>query len=143
MVDEIQPQGSVGGDDQVGLGARFLASLFDLVIIPIVLGVIFGFIFFNAPTGMRNTVLVFVNVVWTCFRDLMGGAGPGKRMAGIKVVDANGNAPSIVQLVIRNVLLWIPFVLIVGFIIESVMIFILRKDRLGDRFAKCKVVSSR
>lgn len=125
------------------LGARFLASLFDLIIVPIILGVVFGLLFFAAPPALRNVVLIFVNVAWTCLRDMIGGAGPGKRMAKIKVISVdNGGVPTLRKLIIRNLLIWIPFVLMIGFPIEVIRIFIMKKDRLGDLWAKTKVVSA-
>ncbi|MBN1493869.1 MAG: RDD family protein [Candidatus Omnitrophica bacterium] len=145
MSDQIQGNVNVSGGlpvvKEATLGARFLAALFDLVIIPIILGIMFGLLFFAAAPALRNIVLIFVNIAWTCLRDIAGGAGPGKRMAGLKVVTTDGGQPSVGQYILRNILLWVPFVLLIGFIIETVMIFIVKKDRLGDRWAKCKVVS--
>ena len=145
-MEDIQSAGAAGSSPggEATIGARFLAALFDLVVIPVVLGIIFGLLFLQAPPTLRNVVLVFVNIAWTCLRDIQGGAGPGKRMAGIKVIDAKtGGAPSLGQLVFRNILIWIPFILLFGFIIEAIIIFITKKDRLGDRWAGCKVVSSK
>ncbi len=144
---EYQGQMNVTGGMPVGkeasLGARFLASLFDLVVIPILLGIIFGLLFFAAAPTLRNIVLVFVNIAWTCLRDIRGGVGPGKKMAGIKVVTVDGGTPTLGQHILRNILIWVPFILLIGFIIEVFMIFVLRKDRLGDQWAKTKVVSVR
>ena len=123
------------------LGARFLAALFDLFLMPIILSVVFGLLFFAAPDTLRLIVLVVVSIAWTCLRDVKGGQGPGKRMAKIKVIDtATGQVPTVWQLILRNVLLWVPYVLLFGYPIEMFIIFILKKDRLGDRMAKCKVI---
>jgi uncharacterized RDD family membrane protein YckC len=147
MADQYHGQANVTGGlpayKEASLGARFLASLFDLVVIPILLGIVFGLLFFAAPPTLRNIVLVFVNIAWTCLRDVRGGVGPGKKMAGIKVITVSGGEPTLGQYIMRNILIWIPFLLLIGFIIEVIMIFILKKDRLGDQWAKTKVVSVR
>ena len=145
-MDEVQNSGNVSGAQSLGegapLGARLLAALFDLVLIPIVLGVIFGLLFFAAEPTFRNIVLFIVNFCWTAFRDVMGGQGPGKRLAGVRLVDASGANPALPKHLIRNALLWIPFVLIIGYLVEFFLVFILKKDRLGDKWVGTKVVKA-
>ncbi|MBU1862165.1 MAG: RDD family protein [Candidatus Omnitrophica bacterium] len=145
MVEEIKG-GVVGGSSEpeaASKGKRFLAAIFDLVVIPVLLGVVAGLILLNASVGVRNGVLIIVNVFWMSCRDLFNGAGPGKRMAGIKVISAETKQPLTFanwgQGFMRNILLVIPFVLIVGYIIE--IIFLITKgERICDKWAKTKVV---
>ena len=60
---------------------------------------------------------------------------------GLKLVGADGGKVSIGQAFIRNILIMIPFVLVVGYIVET--IFVLSKGhRLGDVWAKTRVVSA-
>ena len=43
-------------------GKRFAAGVIDLVLIPIVLGVIAGLLLLNAPEGIRNVLLILLNI---------------------------------------------------------------------------------
>ena len=144
MVEEMQ-QGVVGGPpptpEVASKGKRFLAAIFDLIIIPIILGVIAGLLLFAAPIGLRNIILIVVNILWMTLKDLMWeGAAPGKKMAGLKVISIEtGKKISLAQGFIRNILLIIPFVLVIGYIIEIIMLAT-KGERLGDKWAKTRVV---
>ena len=50
-------------------GKRFAAGLIDLVVIPIVLGIVIGLVLLSAPDMVRSIVLVLVNIAWlvSCF----------------------------------------------------------------------------
>ena len=54
MVEEIR-QGIVGGEANIpqaaSKGKRFLAAIFDLIVIPIILGVVAGLLLFAALLG--------------------------------------------------------------------------------------------
>ncbi len=146
MVEEIR-QGIVGGEPNIpesaSKGKRFLAAIFDLIIIPIILGVVAGLLLFAAPVGLRNIILIVVNILWMTVKDLMWeGAAPGKKMASIKVVSTEtGQKITIAQAFIRNILLIIPFVLVIGYIIEIIMLAA-KGERLGDKWAKTRVVAA-
>jgi uncharacterized RDD family membrane protein YckC len=118
-----------------------LAAIFDLVVIPILLGVVAGLAFIAAPVVVRNIALVLINVAWMIGRDLMfEGAGPGKKMAGIKVIDvASGQKMTIAQAAIRNILLIIPFVLVIGYLVE-IAFLLFKGERICDKWAKTAVV---
>lgn len=145
MVEEMEVGAVSGGaaaPELASKGKRFLAAIFDLVIIPILLGVVAGLVLINAPDALRNTLLVLVNVAWMTLRDIRNGAGPGKKMAGIKVVNAEtGECPTFGQLVVRNITLIIPFVLVLGYVVEIIMLLV-KGERLADKWAKTKVVSA-
>ena len=118
-------------------GKRFAAGLIDLVVIPIVLGVVIGLVLLAAPDMVRSIVLVLVNIIWLVFRDAV--YSPGRAMVKIKLVSLTGEKVTWLQALIRNVLLIIPFVLVVGYIVEIVMV-LWKGHRLADNWAKTQVV---
>jgi uncharacterized RDD family membrane protein YckC len=118
-------------------GKRFAAGLIDLVVIPIVLGVVIGLVLLAAPDMVRSIVLVIVNIIWLVFRDAV--FSPGRAMVKIKIVSLTGEKVTWLQALVRNILLIIPFVLVVGYIVEIVML-IVKGHRLADNWAKTQVV---
>ena len=120
-------------------GKRILSDLFDLIFIPIVLGVIAGIVLMSASDIVRGIVMVVFNVGWLVFRDAV--FAPGRALTGLKLVSLDGAKITPMQAVIRNILLIIPVVLLIGYIVE--IISVLSKDeRLGDRWAKTRVVAA-
>jgi len=131
--------GNVGGGsgELAPKGRRFASAIIDLLIIPVILGVVAGLILLAVPEGIRNVILIVINIGWLLFRDAF--FSPGRRMVGLKLVGAEGAKVSIGQAFIRNILLMIPFVLVIGYILET--IFIAAKgNRLADGWAKTRVV---
>ena len=120
-------------------GKRFAAGLVDLVVIPIVLGIVIGLVLLAAPDMVRSIVLVLVNIIWLVFRDAV--YSPGRAMVKIKLISLTGEKPTWLQALIRNILLIIPFVLVVGYIVEIVML-IAKGHRLADNWAKTQVVEA-
>ena len=118
-------------------GKRFAAGLIDLVVIPVVLGIVIGLVLLAAPDMVRSIVLVLVNIIWLVFRDAV--YSPGRAMIKIKIVSLTGEKVTWLQALIRNILLIIPFVLVVGYIVEIVML-IVKGHRLADGWAKTQVV---
>lgn len=118
-------------------GKRFAAGLIDLVVIPIVLGIVIGLVLLAAPDTVRSIVLVVVNILWLMFRDAV--YSPGRAMVKVKIVSLTGEKVTWMQAFIRNILLIIPFVLVAGYIIEIVML-IAKGHRLADNWAKTQVV---
>jgi len=118
-------------------GKRFAAGLIDLVVIPIVLGIVIGLVLLAAPDTVRSIVLVLVNIIWLVFRDAV--YSPGRAMIKVKLVSLTGVKVTWLQALIRNILLIIPFVLVVGYIVEIVML-IAKGHRLADNWAKTQVV---
>ena len=130
--------GAVGGE-AAPKGKRFIAAVVDLVAIPILLGVLAGVLLIPVPEVVRNVILVLINIAWLIFRDAV--VSPGRNMVGLKLVSLTGQKVSAGQAFIRNILLIIPFVLVVGYIVE--LIFVLTKDnRLADQWAKTRVVNA-
>lgn len=120
-------------------GRRFAAGIVDLIIIPIVLGLLLGLLLIGVPEGVRSIILVAINVAWLIFRDAV--YSPGRAMVGLKLVSLSGDKVTPGQAVIRNILLIIPFVLVVGYIVELVAL-IAKGDRVADNWAKTRVISA-
>ena len=135
--------GEIGGSSVAEVapkGKRIAAAIIDLIIIPILLGIIVGVLLLAAPDGVRNTLLILVNIAWMIFRDAV--FSPGRKMVGTMIKSTEGTGKvSVGQAFIRNILLIIPFVLVVGYIIE--VVFLLTKgERLADGWAKTRVVNA-
>lgn len=120
-------------------GKRVVSDLVDLLAVPILLGIVAGLILIAVPEGMRNILLIVLNIGWLLFRDTA--FSPGRKMVGLKLASVDGNKVSIGQAFIRNILIMIPFVLVVGYIVE--IIYVLTKgNRLADTWAKTRVVTA-
>ena len=120
-------------------GKRFAAGVIDLILIPIFLGVVAGLLLLNAPEGIRNVLLILLNIAWMIFRDVI--FSPGRKMVGTKLVSATGSKVSIGQAFIRNILLIIPFILVIGYIAELVSLM-MKGERIADTWAKTRVVEA-
>ena len=120
-------------------GRRFASGVIDLIIIPIILGLILGLMLLNVPEGIRSVILVLVNIAWLIFRDTV--YSPGRAMVGIRLVSLTGGKPSLAQAFIRNILLIIPFVLVIGYIVEIIAVLV-KDGRVADKWAKTRVVVS-
>lgn len=137
MVDEAMS--SAGGGSSAAKGKRFAAGVIDLVIIPIILGVIVGLFLLAVPDAVRSIVLVIVNIAWLIFRDSV--YSPGRAMVGTKLISLSGEKVTIGQAVLRNILLLIPFVLVIGYLVE-VIALLSKGERIADGWAKTKVVEA-
>lgn len=120
-------------------GKRVIAALVDLLAIPILLGIVAGLLLLAVPEMIRNILLVLINIGWLLVRD--GVFSPGRKMVGLKLVSLSGEKVTLAQAFIRNILLMVPFVLVIGYVIE--IIFVLAKgNRLADQWAHTRVVSA-
>ncbi len=128
-----------GSSESVPKGKRAISDLVDLLAVPILLGVIAGLILLAVPEGIRNILLIVINIAWLLFRDFI--FSPGRKWTGLKLVSLDGHKVTIGQAFIRNILIMIPFVLVVGYIVETIYVFT-KGNRLGDTWAKTKVVSA-
>ena len=120
-------------------GKRIASDVVDLLFIPIIIGFVIAFLLIAVSEPVRNTVLIIVNVAWMLFRDLY--FSPGRKMVGIKLVSLTGGKITASQAVIRNILLIVPFVLLVGYILETIMVLV-KGERLEDGWAKARVVNA-
>ena len=128
-----------GGPAVASKGKRFAAGVIDLILIPIFIGVIAGLLLLNVPEGVRNVLLIVLNIAWMIFRDSV--FSPGRKMVGTKLVSLTGGKVTLGQAFIRNILLIIPFVLVVGYIVELVSV-IVKGERLADGWAKTRIVKA-
>lgn len=140
MAEETYVTGASGTPQLASKGKRFAAAIVDLIIIPILLGIIAGIALLPANDGVRNVVLILVNIGWMIFRDAT--FSPGRKMVGLKLVSLQtGAKPTIGQAFVRNILLIIPFVLVFGYIIELIAL-LTKGERLADGWAKTRVVDA-
>lgn len=131
--------GGPGGPAVASKGKRFAAGVIDLILIPIVLGVIAGLVLLKAPEGVRNVILVLLNIAWMIFRDAV--FSPGRKMVGTQLVSLAGGKVSLGQAFIRNILLIVPFVLVIGYIVEVVALLV-KGERVADGWAKTRVAEA-
>ncbi len=139
---DYSPESIVGGPSERAVaskGKRFAAGVIDLILVPILLGVVAGLLLLSAPEGLRNIILILLNIGWMIFRDAV--FSPGRKMVGTKLVSLTGDKVSIGQAFIRNILLIIPFVLVVGYIVEIIAI-VTKGARVADGWAKTRVVEA-
>ena len=133
-------EGVPGGAAVASKGKRFAAGVIDLILIPIFLGIVAGLLLLNAPEGIRNAILILLNIAWMIFRDAV--FSPGRRMVGTKLVSVvTGEKPTLGQAFIRNSLLIVPFVLVIGYIVELVSLCV-KGERVADGWAKTRVVEA-
>lgn len=135
----FSPESAMGGPAVASKGKRVAAGVIDLILIPIFLGVIAGLLLLNAPEGIRNVLLIVLNIAWMIFRDTI--FSPGRKMVGTKLVSLTGEKVTLAQAFIRNILLIIPFILVVGYIVELVAL-IMKGERVADHWAKTRVTEA-
>ena len=131
--------GGPGGPPVASKGKRVAAGAIDLILIPILLGLVAGLLLLNTPAGIRNVILILLNIGWMIFRDAV--FSPGRKMVGTKLVSLAGEKVSVGQAFIRNILLIIPFVLVIGYIVELVAL-LAKGERVADAWAKTRVVEA-
>ena len=139
--DDMQSMG-IGGSmsvESASNGKRFAVAIIDLIILPILIGVVAGLLLLGIPEKFRNVLLIIINIAWLVFRDFV--FSPGRKMVGLKLVSLTGEKVTLVQAFLRNVLLVLPFVLVLGYVVEIIMI-LTKKERLADRWAKTRVVNA-
>jgi uncharacterized RDD family membrane protein YckC len=138
-MDQSISGGHLSGPPSAPKGRRFAAGVIDLIIIPIVLGVVLGLALLGIPEGVRSVILVVVNIGWLVFRDAV--YSPGRAMVGLKLVSLSSTKVSVAQAFIRNILLIIPFVLVIGYIVEIIAV-LSKGDRVADNWAKTRVAQA-
>ena len=113
--------GGSQSSDSPQKGKRFLSDLIDLFGVPILLGVIVGFILIVVPDEtVRNIILIVVNIGWLIFRDVVFSLG---RLVGLKLISLDGSKVTFIQGLIRNVALIIPVALVSGYFCEIARVF--------------------
>ncbi len=125
------------------VGKRIVAGLIDFIVAPIVIGIVLGLLFVllgNAlPEAARSIILIAANIAWLLVRDTL--FAPGRLIMKLKLVSLTSGKVTFMQAFLRNILLVIPVVLIVGYILELVWVCV-KGHRLADDWAKTQVVEA-
>lgn len=125
------------------VGKRIVAGLIDFIVAPVVIGIVLGLLFVllgNAlPEAARSIILILANIVWLLVRDTV--FAPGRLIMKLKLVSLTSEKVTFVQALLRNILLIIPVVLIVGYVLELVWVCV-KGNRLADGWAKTQVIEA-
>ena len=113
---------------------RFIAFAIDYLIIEGIEGTALILAMLIQTETALNIAMIFAAVVEVAYllRDVIGGQSIGKRIMRIKVVDKNGEKASVSRLVLRNITAYI-------WPVEA-LLMLLKKERIGDRLAKTRVI---
>jgi uncharacterized RDD family membrane protein YckC len=138
-----------------GLGSRFVAYAFDLIVQLIVFYVFYRVLTYAvgshpdeaaqlvADGAIAAFALVDFVLCFVVFDMLFNGRSPGKRLAGLRVVRAGGHPVGFVASLLRNLLRIVDF-LPALYLVGSVLILATtRNQRLGDLAASTIVIRDR
>lgn len=121
-------------------GRRFTSALIDLILIPVLLGAFLGlFTFWFLGTAAFNFLFYFAYVAWVIFRDTV--FSPGRALMHIELISQTGKEVTVEQAFKRNLLIIIPFIGIIGYLIEIISLT-MTGERVMDSWAKTTVVDS-
>lgn len=140
-----------------GLGNRLLAQLVDSLInlltafIVIIIALITGYLISTSPLdaqskniwygvlAMISIFIIFIqlNCYFIVFEAIWQGQTPGKKVAEIRVIEANGQPISWAGAIIRNLIRMVDQILFLGLL---VMLFDKNERRLGDMAAGTIVI---
>jgi uncharacterized RDD family membrane protein YckC len=129
-----------------GLGARFAASIIDVVIVAIAMGVVGALLGGNGADGfnvegMAALVLFLIPPVYWSVMEATWGATVGKNLMGIKVVKVDGTSPiGWGPAVIRNLIRFAPVYAVATTIGVFAILRSPNQQRVFDRFAGTVVV---
>ena len=120
-------------------GKRCAAAIVDFLLVPIVTGVGLGLLFVAAKTDQSIQKWIFIGLatVWLIIRDAIG--SPGRAMVGIILRKTDGSAVGLGTAIGRNIHLMIPFVSLLGFLVEFIAL-LSTGHRLADQWAHTVVV---
>ena len=125
------------------VGKRIVAGLIDFIVAPVVIGIVLGLLFVllkdALPEAVRSIILILANIVWLLVRDTV--FAPGRLIMKLKLVSLTSEKVTFVQALLRNILLIIPVVLIVGYVLELVWVCV-KGNRLADGWAKTQVIEA-
>ncbi|MCB9451049.1 MAG: RDD family protein [Anaerolineaceae bacterium] len=134
-----------------GFGSRFMAALMDYILIALLLVGITWLFTQARPSGISGSAdwfpavyyIVIFLITWgyhLIFELLWNGQTPGKRRAGIRVIQSNGLPVTVSALLIRNIIRLFDFLpMLYG--LGLVMLFATRRtQRLGDMAARTVVI---
>lgn len=133
-----------------GVGPRFVAALLDGIIVGIpsylLMSVLFRDQMMRMAYGSRSAMagpylfMVIISLVYSVLLEA-GGGTLGKRIMGMRIVDAQGNKPGLGKALVRNLLRIID--MIPGFYLVGIIAVAssTTKQRVGDKAAGTFVVS--
>lgn len=142
MAEQFQPH---TGNTRVS-GRRYLAHWLDSTLFGVLFLAFIVLVGSALPEGDASTVVFVVmavlaftvgQVAYYVLTQRRHGRTPGKRLAGIRVVDAHGEVPTTGALVKRTIPLLIEYVYVIAWIGMMTSSF---RQRLGDRWADTYVV---
>lgn len=143
VLDRPDGRGNYVSHLVAGLGARFLATLYDLVLEAILYAALVSLISWVNPLRLSSVLLGFMAVhvgYHLLFEVLTRGQSPGKNVVGLCVVGEQGHPPTLRQLLWRN-LARIVDVLPVGYGLGGVVGLVWPPPRrIGDRVARTYVI---
>ena len=126
-----------------------IAAAIDLILVPMVFGVLIGVVLINTSERERTKYLRILDVAFAFLfqRDFV--YSPGRHILGLQLIDIKtggqicfyrGNIlVNFIKATVRNLLLFIPFVLVIGYILETIMV-LWKGYRLMDRIAGVQVI---
>ncbi len=132
--------------DIAGFGSRFVAAMMDYaVIILLLIGVTWLFLRVKSDNSAISPLyyIVIFLITWgyhLIFELIWNGQTPGKRRAGIRVIQSNGLPVTVSSILIRNIIRLFDF-LPVLYGLGLVMLFATKRtQRLGDLAARTVVI---
>ena len=131
-----------------GFWRRFAAGLIDTLVVGLIFASIIvllllrnGFSFYNIIESVLGLFGIAIWIIYFPFAEAQWGATIGKKIVGIKVLNANGNPVNFLRSAGRNLAKIVSsLVLMIGFIMIG---FTEKKQGLHDMIASCVVVKSR
>ena len=130
---------------------RLVAAFIDMVVLPVSVGVVCGLVLIatNLDPLTRDKILNVVNFLYYLIfsRDFV--YSPGRHLCGIELVDSKTKVRicfyrgsffrNLWKPFLRNVLLIVPFVLVLGYLIEIIAV-IWKGHRIADKWAGVEVI---
>jgi uncharacterized RDD family membrane protein YckC len=144
----LTPDGSLVDVNPAGLGARFVALILDTALVTGALALIGGLTRLFLPVGVDYAIMAFLGLFagmfYAVFSEMrLAGQTVGKRLMGLRVVDAQARQLVLSQSIVRNVARTIDFLpVFYGFGALAALGDRLGR-RLGDHIAGTVVVQER
>lgn len=130
--------GGSGGSAVGSKGRRFAAGWVDLVLIPIFLGVVVGLLLLKTPEGIRNVILILLNIGWMIFRDMI--FSPGRKFELRRIINMIALVLSGIGVLLAVVKLVPPVAIVFVGLVGGISLIVLLLDKTGTG-ANLKLVS--
>ena len=144
----LTPDGSLVDVNPAGLGARFIALMLDTTLVMGGVGLLGGLTRLVLPFGIDFAIMAFLDLfasmAYFCYCEMrMAGQTPGKKLLGLRVVDAQARKLVLAQSVVRNVARTLDFLPVFYGFGGMVALTDRMGRRLGDLAAGTVVVQER